>query len=201
MIFLFQLIVLLFSVVIHEVSHGYWAYKLGDDTAYLMGRLTLNPLAHLDPFGSIILPLCLYFLTGGSLVFGWAKPVPYNPLKLKNPRRDSALLAFGGPLANLSVAFIFGLIIRLFMAFGYTSIIPFFSLVVGINLILAVFNLIPIPPLDGSKILFYFVPSFELEAFLNRFGFLFIFLVLMFGWSIIFPAVSLLFTLFTGLPY
>ncbi len=198
MIFLFQLIVLLFSVVIHEVSHGYWAYKLGDDTAYLMGRLTLNPLAHLDPFGSIILPLCLYFLTGGSLVFGWAKPVPFNPLKLKNPRRDSALLAFGGPLANLSVALIFGLIIRLFVVFGYPAIIPFFSLIVEINLVLAIFNLIPIPPLDGSKILFYFFPSIELESFLHRYGFLFIFLVLMFGWSLIFPAVSFLYHLFTG---
>jgi Zn-dependent protease len=198
MIFLFQLIVLLFSVVIHEVSHGYWAYKLGDDTAYLMGRLTLNPLAHLDPFGSIILPLCLYFLTGGSLVFGWAKPVSFNPLKLKNPRRDSALLAFGGPLANLSVALIFGLIIRLFVVLGYPAIIPFFSLIVEINLVLAIFNLIPIPPLDGSKILFYFFPSIELESFLHRYGFLFIFLVLMFGWSLIFPAVSFLYHLFTG---
>ena len=201
MIFLFQLIVLLFSVVIHEVSHGYWAYKLGDDTAYLMGRLTLNPLAHLDPFGSIILPLCLYFLTGGSLVFGWAKPVPFNPLKLKNPRRDSALLAFGGPLANLSVALIFGLIIRLFVALGYSAIIPFFSLIVEINLVLAIFNLIPIPPLDGSKILFYFFPSIELESFLHRYGFLFIFLILMFGWSLIFPAVSFLYHLFTGLYF
>ena len=201
MIFLFQLIVLLFSVVIHEVSHGYWAYKLGDDTAYLMGRLTLNPLAHLDPFGSIILPLCLYFLTGGGLVFGWAKPVPFNPLKLKNPRRDSALLAFGGPLANLSVALIFGLIIRLFVALGYSAIIPFFSLIVEINLVLAIFNLIPIPPLDGSKILFYFFPSIELESFLHRYGFLFIFLVLMFGWSLIFPAVSFLYHLFTGLYF
>ena len=132
-----------------------------------MGRLTLNPLAHLDPFGSIILPLCLYFLTGGSLVFGWAKPVPFNPLKLKNPRRDSALLAFGGPLANLSVALIFGLIIRLFVVLGYPAIIPFFSLIVEINLVLAIFNLIPIPPLDGSKILFYFFPSIELSFYID----------------------------------
>jgi len=114
---IFQLIVLLFSVIIHEVSHGYAALKLGDDTAEKMGRLTLNPLPHLDLWGSILMPLILFFTTNGKFVFGYAKPVPYNPLNLKNPRRDSAILAFAGPLANLTVAFIFGILIRVSISY------------------------------------------------------------------------------------
>ena len=99
----FQLIILLFSVIIHEVFHGLAALYFGDDTAEKMGRLTLNPIKHLDPIGSVLLPLILVIMNSG-FVFGWAKPVPYNPLKLKNPRRDTALLALSGPLANFSLA-------------------------------------------------------------------------------------------------
>jgi len=200
MIQIFQLIVLLFSVVIHEVAHGYAALRLGDDTAEKMGRLTLNPLAHLDIWGSVIMPLLLFFSTGGRFVFGYAKPVPYNPLKLKNPLRDSAILALAGPVANLSLAIIFGLSIRIFTVTNFLiPLIPFFQLIVFTNLILAIFNLMPIPPLDGSKILFYFWPSPKVEAFLYQYSFLILILFIMFGWSLIYPLIAFLFYLFTGL--
>jgi len=150
---IFQLIILLFSVVVHEVSHGLAALYLGDDTAEKMGRLTLNPLKHLDPIGSVLLPLMLVLMNTG-FIFGWAKPVPYNPLNLKMPRRDSAILAFAGPLSNFSLALIFGLIIRIIIVTSsFVSLLPFLMFIVWINLVLGVFNLLPIPPLDGSKIL------------------------------------------------
>ncbi|NMB92226.1 MAG: site-2 protease family protein [Parcubacteria group bacterium] len=200
MIQIFQLIVLLFSVIIHEISHGYAALKLGDDTAERMGRLTLNPLAHLDLWGSVLMPLFLFFATNGRFVFGYAKPVPYNPLKLKNPLKDSALLAFAGPLANLSLAIIFGLLIRVFNATNFFLIlIPYFQLIVFTNLILAIFNLLPVPPLDGSKILFYFWPSPKVEMFLYQYSFLILILFIMFGWNLIYPIIYVLFTILTGI--
>ena len=110
-IFVFQLIVLVFSVILHEVSHGFVAEWLGDPTARLAGRLTLNPIKHIDLFGSIILPLLLV-ISGSSIVFGWAKPVPYNPYNLKRPERDGALIAAAGPLSNLTTAVIFAVIFR-----------------------------------------------------------------------------------------
>ena len=197
---IFQLIVLLFSVIIHEVSHGYAALKLGDDTAEKMGRLTLNPLPHLDLWGSILMPLILFFTTNGKFVFGYAKPVPYNPLNLKNPRRDSAILAFAGPLANLTVAFIFGILIRVSISYHlFVNLIPYFQLIVITNLVLAVFNLVPIPPLDGSKILFYFWPSYKVEKFLYQYSFAILILFILFGWNLIYPLITLLFYLFTGI--
>ena len=198
MIQAFQLIVLLFSVIIHEVSHGWAALKLGDDTAERMGRLTLNPIPHLDLFGSIILPLLLT-LSHIGVIFGWAKPVPYNPLQLKHPARDSALLALAGPSANLVIASIFGLLIRLSNHFVlWPQLIPLLSIVVQINLILAIFNLMPIPPLDGSKILFYFWPSPKLEIFLYQYSFIILLVFIMFGWSLIYPLINALFIILTG---
>ncbi len=194
----FQLIILLFSAIIHEVAHGFAAFKLGDDTAEKMGRLTLNPLPHLDFLGSFAFPLISFLSTGGSLVFGWAKPVPYNPFKLKNLRRDTALLAFAGPLANLSMALIFSLFIRFTINNPqFSGILLFLAIIVKINLILAVFNLIPIPPFDGSKIFFYLFPSPKLESFLYQYSFLFIFLILFFGGGIISLIVDFLFSVFT----
>jgi len=198
---IFQFIVLIFSAIFHEVAHGYTAYKFGDDTAYRMGRITLNPLAHLDPIGSIFLPLMLYFFSHGTFVFGWAKPVPYNPFKLKNIRRDSAILAFAGPLANILMALVFGILIRISLFWGLSSVLPFFSVIVVINLILAIFNLIPLPPLDGSKILFYFFPSQKLEIFLTHYSLFLLLLFLIWGWGIIFPIIRILFYLFTGLSF
>ena len=193
----FQLIILLFSVMIHEVSHGTMAKELGDDTAEKMGRLTLNPLAHLDFFGSFLMPLLLYFTTGGKFVFGWAKPVPYNPLNLKHPRRDTALLAFAGPMANLLLALALGVIIRL--NFLPENIVYYLAYIVLINIGLAIFNLVPLPPLDGSKILLYFFPSQKLEIFLLQYGNFLLILFLIFGWGLIQPLISILFRLFIGL--
>lgn len=184
MLIVFQIIVLLFSAIIHEVSHGLAALKLGDKTAQIQGRLSLNPAKHLDPFGSIILPLLLAI---SSLpVFGYAKPVPYNPYNLKNPKRGAALIAAAGPGSNFILAIIFALLIRAMaffdlLALGGGMVLVLFNIIVIINLILGFFNLIPIPPLDGSKILFYFFPARlggGLERFLNQYGFyLLIFLV------------------------
>ncbi len=196
---IFQLIVLLFSVIIHEVSHGMMALFLGDDTAEKAGRLSLNPLVHLDPFGSVILPLLLY-VTHSPFLFGWAKPVPFNPLNLRHPHRDTALVAIAGPLANISLAVVFGLLIRIFQGGAFSYLLPYLSVIVLINLVLAVFNLIPIPPLDGSKILFYFFPSAKLEFFLNRYSFILILLVLFVGENAIWSIVSWLFRILTGLP-
>lgn len=200
LLLIFQILVLLFSVVIHEVSHGLAALRCGDDTAERLGRLSLNPLKHLDPIGSVVLPLLLIFMKSG-FVFGWAKPVPYNPLKLKNPRRDTALLAFAGPLANFSVALIFGLIIRTIMiTSSFVSLLPFLVIIVQVNLILGVFNLMPIPPLDGSKILFYFFPSSKLEMFLSQYGLIIFFFFILFAGDVILSLVSVFFSLFTGIP-
>ena len=198
---IFQLIILLFSVVVHEVSHGLAALYLGDDTAEKMGRLTLNPLKHLDPIGSVLVPLLLIIMHSG-FIFGWAKPVPYNPLNFKMPRRDSAILAFAGPLSNFSLALVFGLIIRIIITTSsFISLLPFLMFIVWINLVLGVFNLLPIPPLDGSKILFYFFQSRELEIFLHRYGIIFLFLFIMLGGGIILPLIYLLFSTLTGIPF
>lgn len=196
----FQLIILLFSVIIHEVFHGLAALYFGDDTAEKMGRLTLNPIKHLDPIGSVLLPLILVIMNSG-FIFGWAKPVPYNPLKLKNPRRDTALLALSGPLANFSLALFFGLITRVIMiTSSFISLLPYLMFIVWINLILGIFNLMPIPPLDGSKILFYLFPSRELEMILSQYGIILLLFFIMFAGSIILPLVMIFFSLFTGIP-
>lgn len=197
---IFQLIILLFSVIIHEVFHGLAALRFGDDTAEKMGRLTLNPIKHLDPIGSVFLPLMLVIINTG-FIFGWAKPVPYNPLKLKDPRRDTALLALSGPLANFFLALFFGLIIRaILITSSFIFLLPYLMFIVWINLILGIFNLMPIPPLDGSKILFYFFPSRELEMILSQYGIIILFFFIMFAGSIILPLVMMFFSLFTGIP-
>ncbi len=142
---------LIFSVVIHEVSHGYMAERLGDNTARLAGRLTLNPIKHLDPVGSFLVPAVLAYL--GGVVFGWARPVPYNPRNLRNLRRDEALVAAAGPISNIIISVAFALIYRNILD------VSLFVIIIQINLSLAVFNLIPIPPLDGSKIFFALLPQ------------------------------------------
>lgn len=156
---IFLIIVLIYSVVLHEVAHGYMAHVLGDPTARLMGRLTLNPIKHLDPFGSVILPVLLA-LTGSSFLFGWAKPVPYNPYNLKKGGRwAEAMVSGAGPATNLFLALVFGLVIRIGELLGMPSYVAELSfLIILINLMLCLFNLIPIPPLDGSKILSALLP-------------------------------------------
>lgn len=151
---LFLVVVIIFSAVIHEVMHGVAADRLGDPTARYAGRLTLNPFPHLDMVGSILLPLVLAF-TGSSFFFAWAKPVPYNPFNLRPGRFSEAIVAGAGPLSNLVIATLGGIIIRS-GAFATANSILF--LIVVVNVMLFVFNLIPIPPLDGSKILSALLP-------------------------------------------
>ncbi len=152
---IFIVAIIVMSAVVHELRHGVAADSLGDRTARYAGRLTLNPVAHLDPFGSVLLPLVLAF-SGSPLLFGWAKPVPYNPYNLKPGRFSEAIVAAAGPLSNLAIALLFGLIVRLAAFPGASDI--FFTIVV-VNVMLFLFNLIPIPPLDGSKILSALLPG------------------------------------------
>ncbi len=154
---IFQIVVLIFSVVVHEVAHGYMANWLGDPTARLQGRLTLNPIKHLDPMGSVILPLLLK-LSGSPVLIGYAKPVPYNPHNLRG-RYDEALVAFAGPGTNILLALVFGLAIRFFHEALSPSLLVAFAIIASINIMLAIFNLIPFPPLDGSKILSVLLPG------------------------------------------
>ncbi len=148
---IFQIIILIFSVVVHEVSHGTMAYYLGDMTAKRAGRLTLNPLPHIDMMGSVILPALMVF-THSPILFGWAKPVPYNPYNLrKGGRWAETLVAFAGPASNFALAIIVGLAMRFGIVPSEAFSLAFMA--VFINILLGIFNLIPIPPLDGSKVL------------------------------------------------
>ena len=176
--FIFYIIVLVFSVVIHEVSHGYVAKSLGDDTAEEAGRLTLNPIKHIDPFGSVILPLFMYFTHLGGLA--WAKPVPYNPRKLfKDYKFGPLKVALAGPLSNIALVLIFALLARVLANVLNPVIIGLFGFIAYLNAFLAVFNLVPIPPLDGSKILPLILPS-AWGARVERIGLEGIFLVFIF---------------------
>jgi Zn-dependent protease len=201
---IFQILILIMSVVIHEVSHGYAALMYGDHTAEYEGRLTLNPIKHLDPFGSIVLPILLYISTSGGFVFGWAKPVPYNPHNLKSGRWPEAFVALAGPLSNLLIALVFGLFIR-FSHVGVAGLNNGFyyilSLIVFINLTLAIFNLIPLPPLDGSKLLFAIFPQklYEMRRLFERYGMLFTIVFVFFIWQYVAPVVGILFSYITGI--
>ncbi len=196
---IFQVAILIMSVVVHEVAHGFMALKLGDATAKYAGRLTLNPIKHLDLWGSFIVPILMIFSFGFG--FGWAKPVPYNPYNLKDQKRGPALVALAGPLSNIVLAVAFGFMARLLPLSGIIkgeivrNIFNFqnlpallsgsfvaiffwlFMMILTINVFLAVFNLIPIPPLDGSKLLFAVVPISEQKKIaLEQFGFVFLLL-------------------------
>lgn len=205
-IIIFQLVVLIFSVMVHEVAHGAVAYYLGDDTAYRMGRLTLNPIKHIDPFGSIILPalLSIPILFGARpIIVGWAKPVPYDPRYLKNPARGAALIAFAGPASNIIVAAVFTLALK-FIAGGAAPALSLlsglamaFQFIILINLMLAIFNLVPIPPLDGSKILAAVLPArSDVLAFLERNSLLLLLFFIVFGLSFVQTIVEGLYRVF-----
>jgi len=199
------IVIFLFSVVFHEVAHGWVAYALGDPTAKYAKRLTLNPLRHLDPIGSILLPgiLILMSLAGApGIIFGWAKPVPINPYNFKDQKYGSAKVAVAGPLANISLALIFGLALRFLpIIYSVPGISLIFFYIVQINLILAVFNLLPVPPLDGSHILFTFLPQTaqKLKIFLTQYGFLFIIFILFFFFRYVIWLVVWLMQLITGI--
>ncbi len=201
-ILIFQLAVLLMSVVIHEFAHGWMAFQLGDSTAKYYGRLTLNPLKHLDFWGSFIVPLMIFIFSGGQAIFGWAKPVPFNPYNLRDQRYGMAKVAMAGPGANLLVALVFGLSLR-FMPLevpALAGLVQIFSLIVILNILLAIFNLIPLPPLDGSKILFTFLPYSWQKArvFLEQYGMIFLLLFIFFAFRWILPLVFLIYQLIVG---
>jgi len=209
---LFIIIILIFSAILHEIAHGAVAYHLGDSTAKYAGRLTLNPLKHLDPVGSVILPIFLIILTrvtGSGIIFGWAKPVPINPYNFKDQKYGQAKVALAGPAINLIVALLFGLLLRFIIIpagiavnllsppFGFGGAI---AAIVYINILLAVFNLLPIPPLDGSHILFTFLPYSiqHIKVFLSQFGYFIIIIFIVFFFSWLSFIINLIFKLITG---
>lgn len=205
---IFIIAALIMSIVLHEMAHGYAANALGDPTARLQGRLSGNPLVHIDLLGSIVVP-GLLFLSNAGILFGWAKPVPYNPYNLRNQKWGEAMVAAAGPAINLVLAVIFAVIIRLAGPLGLTStFVEFASYIVYINLILALFNLLPLPPLDGSKILKALLPFqaaqryqellYKIESFGLLATFLIIFIFINLLWEPFSQVVGSLFTLLTG---
>jgi Zn-dependent protease len=168
---------LIFAIVLHEVAHGWVANKLGDHTARDMGRLTLNPISHISLFGTIIMPLLLFVVTSGNMVFGYAKPVPINPYNFKNPKRDMAFSALAGPGINMVMAVSFAVILRLIMPAIEISLpkdswewfmLPLAYMLgygVIINVVLAVLNMLPIPPLDGSRVVYWLLPPRAAAAY------------------------------------
>jgi len=175
------ILVLFFSIILHEYAHGWTAYQLGDPTAKQAGRLTLNPLKHIDPLGTLLLPgvlIVLRFLGYDVFVFGWAKPVPVNFMRLRNPKKDMMWVGISGPITNIVLAVFFSLLAK---AYPLPQYADFFAFAVFINLLLAVFNIMPIPPLDGSRIVMGLLPDRYLLAYsrLERYG-IFIVVVLLY---------------------
>lgn len=198
MLIVFQIVVLIFSAIIHEYMHGYVALSLGDTSAKDAGRLSLNPLVHLEWFGSFFLPLMMV-VSGMGFVFGWAKPVPYNPNNLRDKKYGEAKVALAGPLGNLIIAIFFGLCLR-FLPFYNVTFTGLLSIIILINLALMVFNLVPIPPLDGSKILAAFMP-YEMKArYLNaeRMGMILIILFVMLAGGLLMPVINFLYKIIVG---
>lgn len=196
-----SVIILIISIILHEISHGYMAEYLGDPTARLLGRLTLNPIPHIDPMGSIILPI-LFVISGSPVVFGWAKPVPYDPRNIRGSawkeRYGGALVAAAGPAVNLIIAVIFGLLFRFVPVSALMG--QFFLMIVVINVSLAVFNLIPVPPLDGHHILAALLPQKLRRAYtsLYQYSFILMFIVAFVLWRFISPVVLSIVHIITG---
>lgn len=181
-----SIVILIFSAILHEIAHGYVAERFGDPTARLAGRLTLDPKRHIDLFMSILLPLML-ILSGSPIIFGGAKPVPVDPFNLKEGRKDLALVSLAGPLTNVIIAIIASLVIRFV---PYSILYDLLSTIVHLNLLLAIFNLLPIPPLDGSKVFALLLPPKQASLYmsLSSIGFFILFFLLLFpfgGFSLI----------------
>lgn len=195
-IFIYVIIVL--SATFHEFAHGFIAYKLGDSTAKDAGRLTLNPLAHIDLFGTVILPILLLFSSG--IFIGWAKPVPYNPFNLKDKKYGSLKVGIAGPVANFIIAIILGLLLRLILGnnlgLGSEAFVLAISFIIYVNIFLGLFNLIPVPPLDGSKVLMDLFP--RARFFIEQMGFLGIFVALIVAFFFLGRLANLIFWVITG---
>ena len=206
---IFAILILIVSVILHEVAHGYMANYLGDPTARLAGRLTLNPISHIDPVGSILLPVLL-IVTNSPFLIGWAKPVPYNPYNLRGYWGE-ALVAGAGPAVNIALALFFALIIRFFAADMSEAFLSALATIVLINMLLALFNLLPIPPLDGSKVLSAILPGplgRGYEALRAQFeqagmfvGLILILILFYFFGPLFFSALRALFYLLTGIAF
>lgn len=199
MLTIFSLVVLFFSIMLHEIAHGSMALRLGDPTAKYAGRLTLNPLKHIDPLGTIILPLILLLVTAGrGPIIGWAKPVPVNPFNFTDQRWGSLKVSLAGPITNFLVGISFGLIIR--FVYLPDSLFLLFGIIVIYNFAWGIFNLLPIHPLDGTHILFSFLPTRynQLKFFLQQYGPFVLILFIFVGLDWIFTSASFLFVLVTG---
>ena len=194
---LFFFVIIIPSAILHEYAHGWVADQMGDPTARYAGRLTLNPKAHIDTWGTILLPLLLFFGTGGSFLFAYAKPVPYNPYNLKNQKWGPVAVALAGPLSNFLLAFVFGMVVR-FMPSSTMAVL--LSVIVYANVLLGVFNLVPIPPLDGSKLLYAVLPDslYHIKAVLDRYGFMILLVFVLFFSHWVSPFIRYFYQLFTG---
>lgn len=188
---------ILIAIILHEVAHGFVAWKLGDPTAKTLGRLTLNPVSHIDPFGTVIMPIMLLVFSNGQFMFGYAKPVPINPGNFKNPKRDMAISAAAGPVANLIVA-VLSIIILKYILIPSVAFFPADALdkflkpvammltaSVTMNVVLASFNLLPIPPLDGGRVIMGFLPYRQAAAYskIEPYGMMIVLLLVVTGFS------------------
>lgn len=200
---LFYFLVLIISIVIHEVAHGIAAEREGDPTARMLGRITLNPIVHADLVGSVILPLVL-LLSGAPFFIGWAKPVPYNPANFRNERKGTRIVSVAGIIANFSIALIVGFALRVMTIaqVGSIQLFEIMSIVVLVNVVLGIFNLIPIPPLDGFRFLESVLPvrfgSFFRQY--EQYGIVILIVFLFIGVRFIAPLASLIYTALTGIP-
>jgi len=200
---IFYFLVLILSIIVHEVAHGLMAEQEGDPTARMLGRITLNPIKHIDIFGSIILPLML-ILTSAGFIIGWAKPVPYNVNNLKNGNKSIAKVSIAGIVVNLLIAIVFGLLIRASIAFGFANqpLIEIASIIVILNIVLALFNSIPLAPLDGFRFLQAVLPP-KTENFMKmieKYSLPLLIVFILFGWKFISPLAFGIFALITGIP-
>jgi len=202
----------LIAITIHEAAHAWVSDRLGDPTAKIGGRLTLNPIAHIDLYGTVLIPLILTII-GSPFLFGWAKPVMFDPYNLKNPRKDSALISLAGPISNIILATVISIILHVIgVAFLGGFVVNFLIQVMTINIVLAIFNLIPIHPLDGGKIFVGLLPeneAHEADLFLQRYGTLILIMLIFPFWSgtspislFLYPTVDfVLKLLLIGLPF
>lgn len=195
---IFYIAILIMSFVVHEYAHGYMAYYYGDSTAYLKGRLTLNPLKQIDPVGSVVLPAIL-LLSGSNFLIGWAKAIPYNPDNIKGGKKAHIFVAAAGIIANLMIAIIFGLLVRILSNYGLNflnqdtllSLYEIGTKIVLLNIVLVFFNLFPISPFDGFKILCILLPAkyYKVQDFLEKFQIPIFFIFLFFIWGLFSPII------------